>query len=92
MKESENFWEYSNENAKEIQIIFDNNSVINNWSEYIYIYDSTGTQVHKIYNTSISGKAYTVNDNYIKLTMVSGSSSSGNRGFSAKIFYKSNFK
>ena len=92
MKESENFWEYSNENAKEIQIIFDNNSVINNWSEYIYIYDSTGAQVHKIYNTSIGGKAYTVNDNYMKLTMVSGSSSSSNRGFSANIFYKSNFK
>lgn len=92
MTEDKYFWEYYNENAKEIRITFDSNANTSNWSDYVYIYDRNDTELQKLHGTSFAGRTYTINNNYIKVTMTSTNSNSKYTGFSALISYKSNFK
>lgn len=92
MKKDEYFWEYSNENAKEIVIIFDSNSNTYRGVDFIYIYDKDGTELYKLSGTQMAGKTYTVQGNYVKFAMSSHTYASGYNGFSAQVSYRKIFQ
>ncbi len=84
MTESENFWEYSNPEAKQLIVYFAPESKIENRYDKIYIYNKSGDKLYTLTGSEMAGTLYIVNDNYVKISMTSDSSTNYN-GFSASI-------
>lgn len=94
MTEAKNYWEVSEPGATQLEITFDSTCKLESASyDYLRFYDKNGTNItssvcgisdNKIGGTSMAGKTYTVDSDYVKITMRSDSSGQY-KGFLADI-------
>ena len=84
MTEANNYWEQTFEGASSIQITFDSTSKTEGGWDYISIYDSEGTQVHKLSGSGFWQTTRTVSGSYVKIAM-SSDGSYQYKGFSATL-------
>ena len=76
--------EYTDPNAESLKIYFDPSSYTEPIYDKIYIYDKTGTCKHTLSGSSMAGKVYEVEGNYIKVVFYSDYSTNA-KGFQAYI-------
>ena len=79
MTQQEYFWEYTLEGAENINIMFNKNSYLSEYSgDYIYVYDKQGILVKKIQNTTLNTNRnndydgvsrLTIEGDYVKIAM-----------------------
>ncbi len=69
-------WIYRVDNADSLDVTFDEQTEVEEGSDYLYIYDRTGSEIGKYTGTALAGKTLNVPGNTVKIRLVSDSSGS----------------
>ena len=68
------FWQFTLNGATGIRVTFDAKTNIEDGFDYLYIYDGKGNEVGKYTGTELAGKTIAINDNTIRIKIVSDDS------------------
>ena len=65
-------WEYTSPNLENLTLYFDSTSCTYSYTDYIYIYDKTGTCVYTLKGSAMAGNYYSIKGNYVKIKFSTG--------------------